>query len=246
MIMTWHDFHGAFSNSSSEYGNAVVGGSPNDFYGRWGVDLRKAHDKGYGYGIRFTQLETETETPRVKFELNLVHWSIRDDQTVWYDVPYVQYGGTYDYYLLVHYSYDGGKNYQQQMRKKIFSHPDTYYAIYGGNWEETAKLSQWQDVFTIPKGVTHVRMELQGADVTFPHHNVFPISVIIPDYRPMAIRKNSDILSLDRPTGKLQMRKGGTWKDLSKIKYSDTGKTNLGSARIRKSNVWKAQKKLGK
>lgn len=234
--MAWNEFWGAYDNTGP-YNNVVVGGSPNST-GPYGVPLGTAHSSGYGYGVQFT----DNGNFNIKFELNLVSYSVTDSGQYRANQRYVTYGGTYDYYLTISTSNNNQSSWSQLYKNKVFVHSDSGALLYRSGWQQT--VSQWSGLFTIPTDTTHVKIELQGEDATFPHQNIYSISQIIPDFKPWAIRKNGQWKTLNRTSGWYKIRKNG-WTDKSIMNGNDTGKTNKGVARIRQSGSWKGQGKIG-
>lgn len=240
MAKTWHSFYGTYQHTGPYYNVALVG-SPNAS-GTFGIPLAQAHNKGLGYGILFEQIGNTT----VKATINLIACAITDSKTWASTSPsYAQYGGRYNWRLQIDVSSDGGKHYTKKIYDKwIFSHADTWGMAYNGSWETTARNSQWQGNLSIPNGTTHVRFLLTGEDVFVQEAVVFTIQEIIPEARPWAVRKGGKFLSCDRATGWSSKRNAdGTWK-----KYTDKfigGQENVGYARIRHSNKWVGQKKIG-
>lgn len=238
--LPWHSFYGTYQHTGPYYNVALVG-SPNAS-GTFGIPLSQAHNKNLGYGILFEQIENTT----VKATINLIACAITDSKT-WASTShsYVQYGGRYNWRLQIDVSSNGGKSYTKKIYDKwIFSHADTWGMAYNGSWETTARNSQWTGNLSIPEGTTHVRFLLTGEDVFVQEAVVFTIQEIIPEARPWAVRKGGKFLSCDRATGWSSKRNAdGTWK-----KYTDKfigGQENVGYARIRHSNKWLGQKKIG-
>ncbi|WP_086350260.1 hypothetical protein [Candidatus Enterococcus clewellii] len=66
-----------------------------------------------------------------------------------------------------------------------------------------------------------------------------------PAFRPMAIRKSGKWKSLNNPGGYWMIRKGGIWQEIPLMNYSQAGKDNVGTSRIRKSGRWKGQSIYG-
>lgn len=238
--LPWHSFYGTYQHTGPYYNVALVG-SPNAS-GTFGIPLSQAHNKNLGYGILFEQIENTT----VKATINLIAGAITDSKTWASTSPsYAQYGGRYNWRLRIDVSSNGGKSYTKKIYDKwIFSHADTWGMAYNGSWETTARNSQWTGNLSIPEGTTHVRFLLTGEDVFVQEAVVFTIQEIIPEARPWAVRKGGKFLSCDRATGWSSKRNAdGTWK-----KYTDKfigGQENVGYARIRHSNKWLGQKKIG-
>lgn len=85
-----------------------------------------------------------------------------------------------------------------------------------------------------------------GEEATLPHHNIFSIRQIIPDFKPWAVRRSNRWWSLNKaPNGRFLIRKGGAWQDRSTQSADDTGKENRGKSRIRKGGKWVGQAQVG-
>lgn len=238
--MAWLYFYGAYNNTGP-YNNVVLGGSPNAS-GPFGAPLSTAHSSGYGYGINFS----DDGNYGVTFQLNLVMYGVTDAQAYVADQYYVgDSSTTYNYFIIVSVSNDNQATWTQLTKEKIFTHTGGMPGIYRSGWQTTAQASQWSKKFQLPKTTTHVRIELQGEDVTLPYSNIYTIQQVIPDFRPMAIRKSGTFKSLNASTGFLKIRKSNAWQDIAKYSDDKVGKENEGSCRIRKSSKWLGQGKFG-
>lgn len=237
--MAWNTFWGAFNNTGP-YNNVVLGGSPSTT-GPFNIPLGTAHNEGYGYGIEFT----DNGAYGVTFKLNLVGYGVTDAQQYSPNQFYVPYGGNYDYYLIVSVSNNNQSSWRQIYRNRIFSHPGGANLCYASGWQTIAQASQWSGFFQLPTNTTHVRIELQGAQVTLPHQNIYSIQQIIPDFKPWAVRKSGQFKTLDRPSGKFQIRKSGAWVNKSIMSAGETGQANEGVSRIRRSGTFVGQGKVG-
>lgn len=237
--MAWNTFWGAFNNTGP-YNNVVLGGSPSTT-GPFNIPLGTAHNEGYGYGIEFT----DNGAYGVTFKLNLVGYGVTDSQQYSPNQFYVPYGGNYDYYLIVSVSNNNQSSWRQIYRNRIFSHPGGANLCYASGWQTIAQKSQWSGFFQLPTNTTHVRIELQGAQVTLPHQNIYSIQQIIPDFKPWAVRKSGQFKTLDRPSGKFQIRKSGAWVNKSIMSTGETGQANEGVSRIRRSGTFVGQGKVG-
>lgn len=237
--MAWNTFWGAYDNTGP-YANVVLGGDPSAT-GPFGIPLDNAHSGGYGYGVNFE----DNGSYGVTFTLNLVGYAVSDSQQYIPNRYYVPYGGNYDYYLIISTSNNNQQSWSQLYRNRIFSHPGGANLCYASNWHIIAQASQWSGFFQLPTDTTHVKIELQGEDATLPHENIYSIEQIIPEFKPWAIRKSGQWNSLDRPSGKFQIRKSGSWVDKSTMSSAETGKANEGTSRIRRSGNWVGQGKVG-
>ena len=237
--MSWNTFWGAFNNTGP-YTNVVLGGSPNST-GPYGIPLSQAHDNGLGYGIKFS----DNGNFGVSFVLNLVPYSVTENEQYLANAYYVPYGGAYNYILIVSTSNNNQSSWKQIYRNTIFSHPGGAPLCYRNGWLDTARKSQWQGFFQLPTDTTHVKIELQGEDVTLPHQNIYSIKQIIPAFKPWAIRKGKQFQTLNVPTGYFKVRKNGEWVDKSIMNGGEIGQIDKGTARVRKSGRWKGQGKVG-
>lgn len=238
--MAWQYFYGAYNNTGP-YANVVLGGSP-DNTGPFGAPLAVAHASGYGKGINFT----DNGNYGVTFVLDLVGYLITDAQQYVANGYYVGDTSTwYDYYIIVSKSTDNQQSWTPLLREKIFRHFGQMPLNYSAGWEGTARESQWSKFIQLSNDTTHVKIELQGEDATFPHSNIYSIHQVIPDFRPWGIRKSGVLKSLNKDSGFLKIRKSNSWKDI--LKYSDdkVGKENQGTSRIRKKGKWLGQGKIG-
>lgn len=246
----WYTLYGGYLHLG-DYNNVVLIGSGFDKDERFGVDLTEAHRQGYGKGIKFSN----DNNRQVKFDIDLVPVAIsRFEDTPIYDSSYVVYGGNYDWYLQIFVSPDNKKSWNRVFNSKVFSHSDHYTFIYnesnqfGNKWQTTAEHSKYSSGFRAPEDTTHVKFVLSGERDAYPYEIIFPIEIIIPKpqvFRPMAIRKSNEFLSLNRDKGFLQVRKSNAWQDFNN-KTDEANAPNKGQARIRKSNVWRGQTIIGK
>lgn len=238
--MAWQYFYGAYNNTGP-YANVVLGGAPGDT-GPFGAPLATAHASGFGKGINFS----DNGNYGVTFILDLVGYSVTDAQQYTADGYYV--GDTsqqYNYYIIISKSTDNQKSWTQLTREKIFTHTGQMPLIYLSGWQNTARASQWSKFIQLSNDSTHVKIELQGEDVTLPHSNIYTIQQVIPDFRPWGIRKSGVLKSLNKDSGFLKIRKSNTWKDIQKYSYDKVGKENQGTSRIRKNGKWLGQGKIG-
>ncbi|MGX7211721.1 hypothetical protein [Enterococcus innesii] len=84
--------------------------------------------------------------------------------------------------------------------------------------------------------------EFNNSTVTtgFSLFNPNPIS-----FRPWGIRKSNIFRTLDQDSGFFNIRKSGTWQEVPKMGFNQQGVANQGTSRIRKSNTWVGQSKIG-
>lgn len=238
--MAWQYFYGAYDNTGP-YANVVLGGSP-DNTGPFGAPLAAAHASGYGKGINFI----DNGNYGVTFILDLVGYSITDAQQYIANGYYVgDTSFTYNYFIIVSKSTDNQASWTELLREKIFTHTGQMPLNYLPGWDGTARASQWSKFIQLSNDATHVKIELQGEDVTFPHSNIYSIQQVIPDFRPWGIRKGGVLKSLNKDSGFLKIRKSNSWKDIPKYSYDKAGKENQGTSRIRKNGKWLGQRKIG-
>lgn len=238
--MAWQYFYGAYDNTGP-YANVVLGGSP-DNTGPFGAPLATAHASGYGKGINFS----DDGNYGVTFILDLVGYAITDAQQYVEDGYYVGDTSTqYNYFIIVSKSTDNQVSWTQLLREKIFTHTGKMALNYSLGWDGTARASQWSKFIQLSNDTTHVKIELQGEAVTFPHSNIYSVQQVIPDFRPWGIRKGGVLKSLNKDSGFLKIRKSNSWKDIPKYSYDKAGKENQGTSRIRKNGKWLGQCKIG-
>lgn len=238
--MAWQYFYGAYDNTGP-YNNVVLGGAPGDS-GPFGAPLATAHASGYGKGINFS----DNGNYGVTFTLNLVPYSVTDAQAYVANGYYIgDTSVTYNYYIIVSKSTDNKQSWTQLTREKIFTHKGQMPFIYRDGWKNTARASQWSKFIQLSNDTTHVKIELQGDDVTLPYSNIYTIQQVIPDFRPWGIRKNGILKSLNKDSGFLKIRKSNAWNDIQKYSYDKVGKENQGTSRIRRNGKWLGQGKIG-
>lgn len=238
--MAWQYFYGAYGNVGP-YNNTVLGGAPGNT-GPFGAPLATAHAAGYGKGINFS----DNGNYGVTFMLDLVGYGVTDAQKYVGDGLYVGDSSTvYNYFIIVSKSTDNQKSWTQLTREKIFTHYGGMTLNYLAGWENTAKASQWSKFIQLSSDTTHVKIELQGENVTLPYSNIYTIQQVIPDFRPWGIRKSGVLKSLNKDSGFLKIRKSSTWKDIAKYSYDKVGKENQGTSRIRRNGKWLGQGKIG-
>lgn len=238
--MAWQYFYGAYNNTGP-YNNVVLGGAPGNT-GPFGAPLATAHAAGFGKGINFS----DNGNYGVTFMLDLVGYSVTDAQAYVPDMSYVGDASTlYNYIIIVSKSTDDKKSWTELLREKIFTHTGVMSLIYKAGWETTARASQWSKFIQLSNDTTHIKIELQGENVTFPYSNIYSIQQVIPDFRPWGIRKSGALKSLNNDSGFLKIRKSNTWEDIAKYSYDKVGKENQGTSRIRRNGKWLGQGKIG-
>lgn len=237
--MAWQNFHGAYDNTGP-YANVVLGGNPG-YTADFGFPLATAHAKGYGKGINFS----DDGNYGVTFTLDLVGYVVTDAGQYTGNGKYVQYGGRYNYILIISVSNNNKASWREIYNQVIFSHADTWSLAYSSGWETVAQNSQWSGKLQLPTDTTHVKVELRGEDATFPYENIYSIQQVIPDFRPWAVRKGGIFYSLDRDTGWFKKRVKDSWVTIGKYSADKANKENQGSSRIRKNGKWVGQGKIG-
>ena len=179
MATVWQTARGTFQKSGP-YNNVAMGGTPNDTMdGLPEVEMNNARAHGLGKGIGFTPVGTDGSI--VNIQLSLIGYAI-DSNTRWLgNGNYVQYGGTYDWYLDVYSSIDGGRTYQPiESNILLAKHPDTQSLAFGSYWDRSTIV--WNKNFTnIPEAFTHIKTEIRGANPGERFQNVYERKIIIPD-----------------------------------------------------------------
>ena len=179
MATVWQTARGTFQKSGP-YNNVAMGGTPNDTMdGLPEVEMNNARAHGLGKGIGFTPVGTDGSI--VNIQLSLIGYAI-DSNTRWLgNGNYVQYGGTYDWYLDVYSSIDGGRTYQPiESNILLAKHPDTQSLAFGSYWDRSTIV--WNKNFTnIPEAFTHIKTEIRGANPGERFQNVYERRIIIPD-----------------------------------------------------------------
>lgn len=169
----WQDAWGTFARSGAPYDSAM-GGSPNGSI--HGLDLTTAHNADQGRGVFFRSLNDEGTS--VEMKLNLVGYSYEGRGVAIQGGYYVQYGGTYDWYLDYYVSTDGGKTYSPvEMNVLLARHADTQNLAYGPNWQ--ASTINWTRRMTLPAKFTHLKTEVRGDEPGERHQNVYTREQIV-------------------------------------------------------------------
>ena len=242
MTITWYAGYGGYNNTGP-YNNVLLVGSPtNSLPGLTNVNLTAARAEGYAQGIGF---ESEDGSTTVNVHVNLAGVSVTDQGQLLYNQKYVPWGGRYEYYVKLSYSTDGGNTYIQYYLNKDVSHSDTGSLLYTSGWQtQTFKRTY---TVNLPENFTHLKFEIYGEDATFPYANIFTRKqvIVITDIKPWAIRKSGVFKTLNVPSGKFQIRKGGAWIDKSLTPITSVDVINQGTSRVRKSGNWRGQNKFG-
>ena len=179
MATVWQTARGTFQKSGP-YNNVAMGGTPNGTMdGLPEVEMNNARAHGLGKGIGFTPVGTDGCI--VNVQLSLLGYAI-DSNTRWLgNGNYVQYGGTYDWYLDVYASTDNGRTYQPiESNILLAKHSDTQSLAFGNYWDRSTIV--WNKNFTnIPETFTHLKTEIRGANPGERYQNVYERRIIIPD-----------------------------------------------------------------
>lgn len=236
-MSNWNECWGTYA-ATGPYNNVVMGGSGAS--SMYGLDLRPAKGAGYGNGVRFTY---NSDTNVVKVEINLIGYACDSNFQYIPNQHYVVGNFTYDWYCDFYYSTDGGHHYQSIKTDKVASHASTQTLAYTGNWGLSNV--NYSTNLTLPQNFTHVKIEVRGEEPAQRHQNIYTREIVISTFKPWAIRKSGGFKTLDVASGFFKIRKSNNWNDKSEMSLSDVNKPNAGTARIRKSGIWKGQAKQG-
>ena len=233
------EIHGGFNNTGN-FNNVVLCGAPSST-GFGGVPLSTAHASGVGRGLTF-----DGSRSNFRLGLNLVGIATNDSGAYVPNQRYVHYGGTYDWFIDIHYSTNNGASWVGMINhEKIFIHDASqdWDLCYRSTWLRTAQNSQWsRNGLSVPANTTHLRISISGEEPTQSTWVVYTFSQLIPTYKPMAIRKSGSWQTLNRTSGFIRRRIGGTWVDRSNEQNDTAGSNNVGHNRVRKSGTWKQQR----
>lgn len=239
MAINWYAGYGGYNNTGN-FNNVLLVGSPNNSIASFtNISLDKARASGYGQGVGFEQIGDN----QLNVYLSLVGVAVTDTGVFNYDQHYVSYGGTYDYFVKISQSVDGGQTYTQTYLSKDVSHGDTWNLAYASGWEQSTFKRNYQINFG--ENVTHLKVEIYGESATFPHSNIFTRQQIIKNFKPWSVRKSGIMKTLDRPSGMFQIRKSNNWVNKSEMLLDESNVSNKGVSRIRKSGTFKGQSKIG-
>lgn len=179
MATVWQTARGTFQKSGP-YNNVAMGGTPNGTMdGLPESEMNNARAHGLGKGIGFTPVGTDGSI--VNIQLSLIGYGI-DSNNRWVGSGnYVQYGGTYDWYLDVYASVDNGRTYQPvESNILLAKHSDTQALAFGSYWDRSTIV--WnKDFINIPETFTHIKTEIRGANPGERFQNVYERRIIIPD-----------------------------------------------------------------
>lgn len=227
MAISWYEGYGGYNNTGP-YANVLLIGSPtNAINGLSNIQLDEARRNGKGRGVGF-ELVSENN---LKVHLSLVAVMVSDSGVVGYNANYVNFGGTYFYYIKISKSTNGGRSFEQIYLGKDIGHPSTNPLAYKPNWQ----LSSNELTYDVKMGedITHIKVEIYGEDATFPHENIFTREQVLKDsWKPWGVRKGT---WKSLTAGWFKKRTSGSWQDKGQINQN----------KIRKSGTWKNQGKLG-
>ena len=227
MAISWYAGYGGYNNTGP-YANVLLIGSPNNtIHGLSNVQLDEARSYGKGRGVGFELVSDNT----LKIYLSLVAVAVTDNGAIMYNHSYVNFGGTYFYYIKISKSTNGGQSFEQIYIGKDIGHPSTNKLAYSDYWQQSSNELTYN--ITMGDNVTHIKVEFYGEDATFPHENIYTREQVLKDsWKPWAIRKGT---WKSLTAGWLKKRTNGSWQDKGQIDQN----------KIRKSNTWKNQGKLG-
>lgn len=239
MAISWYAGYGGYDNTGP-YSNVLLVGSPdNNLPSLSNVKLDEARAQGYAKGIGFEVLDNE----HLKVYVNLAGVSVTDTGRLEYNGHYIQYSGTYDFYVKFSFSRNNGASFEQAYISKDVSHASNQNLMYASGWQASTFVRDY--IITFDPQVTHLKFEIYGADATFPYSNIYTRKQIVNTYKPYAIRKGGVFKTLSRPSGFLKIRKSNNWVEKSEELYGTERQENKGHNRIRKSNKWLEQAKIG-
>ena len=227
MAISWYAGYGGYNNTGP-YANVLLMGSPtNAINGLSNIQLDEARRNGKGRGVGF-ELVSENN---LKIHLSLVAVMVSDSGVAGYNANYVNFGGTYFYYIKISKSTNGGRSFDQIYLGKDIGHPSTNPLAYNPNWH----LSSNELTYDVKMGedVTNIKVEIYGEDATFPHENIFTREQVIKDsWKPWGVRKGT---WKSLTAGWFKKRTSGSWQEKGQINQN----------KIRNSGTRKNQGKLG-
>lgn len=236
--MAWLECWGTYS-ATGPYNNVVMGGSPAG--SMYGLDLGPAKGAGYGKGVEFRYNQEQNS---VYVHVNLIGYASDPNNNYIPNQHYVQGNFTYDWYIDIWYSSNGGGTWNKILTQLVARHNSDQTLAYSGNWGLSNV--NYSTNLQLPANFTHVKIEVRGDEPAQRHQNIYTREIVISTFKPWAIRKSGDFKTLDVASGFFKIRKSNNWNDKSEMSLSDVNKTNAGPARVRKNGTWKGQGKLGK
>ena len=169
----WQEAWGSYAKTGVPY-DIVMGGSPNPSI--HGLDLTEAHRHNFGRGVFFKSLNDAGTS--VEMKLNLIGYTYEGNGRAVPGGYYVQYGGTYDWYLDYYISTDGGNTYHPVESNILLArHADTQNLAYGPNWHLSR--IDWVKQITLPANFTHLKTEVRGDNPGERHQNVYTREQIV-------------------------------------------------------------------
>lgn len=225
--MAWYTCWGTYS-ATGPYNNVVMGGSPEASL--QGINLNQAKIEGYGKGIEFRQ-----EGNSIYTHVNLIGYAINAQGNAILNQHYVNFGGQYKWYVDTWISRNNQQSWEQvRLGILVASHNSNQNLAYSGNW--VLSNVNWAEYFIIQGKWTHFKIEVRGEDPAQRHQNIYTYKqVTVDSVKPYAIRKNGHFKTLNRQSGFFKVRKNNQFIDKSKQENN----------KIRKSNDWKNQNKIG-
>ena len=227
MAISWYAGYGGYNNTGP-YANVLLMGSPtNVINGLSNIQLDEARRNGKGRGVGF-ELVSENN---LKVHLSLIAVMVSDSGVAGYNANYVNFGGTYFYYIKISKSTNGGRSFEQIYLGRDIGHPSTNPLAYNPNWH----LSSNELTYDVKMGedITNIKVEIYGEDATFPHENIFTREQVLKDsWKPWGVRKGT---WKSLTAGWFKKRTSGSWQDKGQITQN----------KIRNSGTWRNQGKLG-
>lgn len=169
----WQEAWGTFVKSGAPYDSAM-GGSPNSSI--HGLTLAPAHRENKGRGVFFRSLNDEGTS--VEMKLSLIGYVYKSSGVAGNNGRYVQYGGTYDWYLDYYVSTDEGNSYSRvETNILLAKHADTNNLAYADNWQ--ASTIDWTRIIKLPPNFTHLKTEVRGDEPGERHQNIYTREQIV-------------------------------------------------------------------
>lgn len=259
--MAWQIIVGSYAPSATTRGDVILAGGPNFHSLAGGPPAIPENYDGWGRGCQLIPV-----SGGYNVELDLIQYGLAAENNQW-NIPAGTYwdkypldgtsANTYVWFIEIDVSTDfpadGTKaNYVNQLKEIL---PNTDW--HGGNplyanagWTKTAYHNQIIPNFVLKSEEVDrwVRVKIYGedADVKYIRESYFKLEDAIDEFRPFAMRKNGEFISLNSKGGFLKQRNNGKWVDIKLISYDDAAKENKGTSRIRHNGKWTAQSIIGK
>lgn len=317
MANKWLPAYGGYAQSGGYNDVIMMGALDNNIPGISNVNLDQARGSGYGWGVLFQHYP---DLNRLSVTIDLIGVAVDATGRVLYNGNYVYSAEPYRWYVRFSYSENNGSSYSVLHTEQVTSHPGGNPLAYAPNWTAST-IKKVIDLNNLPERFTHIKFEVYGEALAYPHANIFERPQIteepLPDpgtitvtykgddsvtlgtktynglageqvtietlsyegytysyvqgggsltmnyiagnqnvtviysknapttFRPWAIRTSNVFRSLDTAQKAFKIRKSSSWQDVSEMNVSDTGVTNAGKHRIRKSGSWKGQGRIG-